>query len=470
VAQIVVLGAGMCGLSTAILLARDGHEVTVLERDPAEPPSAPRLWEAWQRPGVQQFRRPHLMLPRWTAQMDQELPEVLRELAAIGGLRLNLLAMLPAAQRGPWCDGDERFETLTARRPVLEAALATVATAAAGVTIRRGVTVTGLLTDTSSGAPAPRVTGVLVAGGEPRHADLVVDCGGRRSALVSWLRAAGARRPAEERADSGFAYYGRHFRSRSGVLPQGRTFLQQRHESMTVLTLPGDNGTWSVGLVISGRDHALRGLRDPARWDAALRLYPLAAHWRDGEPISGVDVSAGIEDRYRSFVVDGVPVATGVVAVGDSWACTNPSLGRGAPIGLAHACGLRDVLRDVGTDDHDKLVRRFHEWTTAALQPLYRATLWYDQHRLAELDADAAGVPYRTDDATWARSLAIIAAGHADPGIARAYLLLGSLLATTEEVFAEPGLTERIIELGGHAPTYPLPGPRRSELLAAVGD
>ena len=41
-AQILVLGAGLGGLSTAMLLARDGHEVTVLERDPAEPPPPER--------------------------------------------------------------------------------------------------------------------------------------------------------------------------------------------------------------------------------------------------------------------------------------------------------------------------------------------------------------------------------------------------------------------------------------------
>ena len=87
--------------------------------------------------------------------MDRELPEVLHELEAVGGLRMNLLAMLPAAQRGPWRDGDDRFETVTARRPVLEAALAAVAARTPGVTIRRGVTVTGLLTDARSWAGAP---------------------------------------------------------------------------------------------------------------------------------------------------------------------------------------------------------------------------------------------------------------------------------------------------------------------------
>jgi phytoene dehydrogenase-like protein len=39
--KIIVLGAGMCGLVSGILLLRDGHEVTVLERD-AQPVPARR--------------------------------------------------------------------------------------------------------------------------------------------------------------------------------------------------------------------------------------------------------------------------------------------------------------------------------------------------------------------------------------------------------------------------------------------
>src|SRR5689334_13272433 len=476
VAEILVLGAGLNGLSTAMLLARDGHQVTVLERDPAAPPGLAeagpeQAWEAWERRGVSQFRLPHVMLPRWRELMERELPEVLREVLGAGGPRLNLLAMLPEARRGPLRAGDERFETVTARRPVLEAAMAAVAGRVPGVAVRRGVAVTGLLADPPAPGRATRIRGVLAAGGQALRADLVVDCCGRRSPLGSWLAAIGAPRPAEEREDCGFVYYGRHFRSRTGDLPRAEANMLQHYDSVSVLTLPGDNGTWSVVLTTASRDRRLRALRDPDRWDAALARYPLVAPWLDGEPITGVDVMAGLEDRHRRLMVDGVPVATGVVAVGDAWACTNPSLGRGATIGLLHACTLRDVLRDVGdgdiSGDPEKLVRRFDEVTAAVVEPLYRTTLWFDRNRLAELAADA-GTAGQAGDPRWAAGKALFAASLADQDLAREYLSVALLLSPADEVFARPGVAERVMRLGAHAPRYPLPGPSRRELLAAI--
>ncbi len=59
---------------------------------------------------------------------------------------------------------------------------------------------------------------------------------------------------------------------------------------------------------------------------------------------------AGILDRYRRFVVDGKPVATGFAAVGDAWACTNPSAGRGLSVGMVQAQALRRTFRAHGTD------------------------------------------------------------------------------------------------------------------------
>jgi 2-polyprenyl-6-methoxyphenol hydroxylase-like FAD-dependent oxidoreductase len=461
-ATIAILGAGLAGVSTAMLLTHDGHEVTVLERDPTAPTDQP--WDGWERPGVNQFRLPHYFLPRWWAEVQTELPDAAEAVLAAGATRTNTLMTLPAGMRGAIRDGDDRFETVTARRPVVEAAMAAAATAA-GVTVRRGVRVIGVRTDGRS--PVPRVTGVTTTGGTVT-ADLVIDCGGRRSALPAWLAAAGARPPAEERADAGFVYYGRHFRSRGGGLPATQSLLIQPYDSVSVLTLPADHDTWSVVLTTSAKDRALRALREPAAWSTAIARYPLAAHWIDAEPITAVDVMAGMEDRLRRYVVAGDPVASGVVAVGDAWACTNPSLGRGASFAIIHARVVRDVLRDVGVDDHDKLVRRFDEATTQTVEPLYRATNTFDTHRLAEIDGDVAGLPYRPEDPRWVGSKALFAAALRDPDALRALLSITSFLATPDEVFATPGLLDRVLALGVTAPQYPLPGPSRAELLDAI--
>ncbi len=63
-ARIVVLGGGVCGLASGLMLARDGHEVTVLERDTAPvPESVDEAWEGWSRDGVTQFRMAHFLQP-----------------------------------------------------------------------------------------------------------------------------------------------------------------------------------------------------------------------------------------------------------------------------------------------------------------------------------------------------------------------------------------------------------------------
>jgi 2-polyprenyl-6-methoxyphenol hydroxylase-like FAD-dependent oxidoreductase len=183
-----------------------------------------------------------------------------------------------------------------------------------------------------------------------------------------------------------------------------------------------------------------------------------------------VQVIAGIEDRYRRFVVDDKPVVTGMLAVGDAWACTNPSLGRGASIGLLHACAVRDLLGQVGPGEPEKLARRFDEVTETTVTPLYRMTLGFDRHRLAEINGDITGQPYRTPDPMWAMSKALYAAADRDPDLRRAYASVMSLIATPQEALAAPGLRGKVIALGAGAPRYPTTGPGRAELLAATAD
>jgi 2-polyprenyl-6-methoxyphenol hydroxylase-like FAD-dependent oxidoreductase len=470
-ATVVVLGAGMNGLTTAMLLARDGHQVTVLERDPAPPTGD--VWTGWQRPGVSQFRHLHLTLPRWYREMEEALPEVVDELIALGGRPLNLIAMLPERMRGPLRDGDRQFDTVTARRPVLESALAAVAGRTAGLVVRRGVAVTGLVTRAGDVPGVPHVAGVHLVGDGTVPADLVVDCTGRKSRLPQWLTAAGGRRPPEERATTGFVYYGRHFWAPADRQPAALSRIAQHYDSLTLVTLPADNGTWAVGLITSSADRELRALRDPDVWQAVLARYPLAAHWgapADGRHVlTGVDVISGLEDRQQRLVVDGEPLVTGLVAVGDAWAFVNPALGRGLSIGIVHARALQRLLREVEPLEAEKLARRFDEVTTAEVEPLYRLTAAFDQHRLAEIDCDVRGVPYLTDDPAWAMTRALTRATAGDGDTVRMGTTLGSLLATPAQLFADPAVAGRVMRLGADTPQYPLPGPDRAKLLAAIG-
>ena len=66
VVAITIVGGGIIGLGTALLLAKDGHDVTVLERNPQAPQAGPEdNWRLWERQGVNQFRLPHLFLARY---------------------------------------------------------------------------------------------------------------------------------------------------------------------------------------------------------------------------------------------------------------------------------------------------------------------------------------------------------------------------------------------------------------------
>lgn len=470
-ARIVVLGAGISGLATGMLLAGDGHQVTVLERDAGvPPPDSHSAWDDWERRGVNQFRMPHLFLPRFRQVLEAELPDVCDALDADGALRFNPVADAPESITGGLRPGDERFEFLTGRRPMVEAAFARTAASVPGLTVRRGVAVAGLDTDADSADGAPHVTGLVTEDGEHVAAELVVDASGRRSPLPRWLEAVGATPPGEHLEDSGFVYRGRYFRSDDGSIPVSFGGGLQHYDSQSTLTLQADNGTWAVVIVSSANDAAMRPLRDVEVWNRVVRGYPLIAHWLEGEPLTDIQVITKIEDRIRSWVVDGAPVATGVVAVGDAWACTNPSLGRGSSIALLHAVALRDHLGESSLDDAVGFSVGFHDRTATDLEPLYRDTLAFDRHRLAEIDAQIAGESYDTEDPSWQFGKALNAAASSDPDLLRGAVDIAGLLARGTDVFARPGFAERVIELAGDpADREPPPGPSRTELLELVG-
>jgi 2-polyprenyl-6-methoxyphenol hydroxylase-like FAD-dependent oxidoreductase len=467
-AEVLVVGGGVVGLGLGMMLAADAHAVTILERDPQQPPKgAEEAWDSWERRGVNQFRLPHIFMPRYREILEEELPDVAAAIGRDGAVRVDPVHEAPESITGGARPGDGRYEILCGRRAVVERAVAEVAEGTPGLELRRGVAVAGLIGGPEVIGRTPHVTGVRTTDGEEIRADLVIDCGGRRSALPDWLEALGTRRPVDEVEDSGFIYFGRHFRSRDGQLPVALGPGLQPYGSISALMLPADNGSWSVTLVARSGDRALLGLKDLDRWERTVRALPTAAHWLEGDPIEDhVITIAKIEDRHRDLRPDGVPVATGVVAVADAWACTNPSLGRGASIGMLHAQALRDTLRRTGPDDPAGFSDAFAAATETTVEPWFQATRSFDRHRLAEMAAIAEGSTYDPGDPGYEMAKALESATSRDPDAFRAFLDIAFVLELPEVVFTRPGLFEKVIEHGAAWRDEPAFGPDRAELVA----
>jgi 2-polyprenyl-6-methoxyphenol hydroxylase-like FAD-dependent oxidoreductase len=457
--RIIILGGGIVGLFTAMLLAKQGHDVSALEQDATPVPCSPSdAWATWDRRGVTQFRQPHYLHSAARQLLDAHLPEVKDALLRAGCIRFDTLSLMPPsiADRSPR-PGDERFVTVTGRRATLEYAVA--GAAEARVEVIRGASVTGLLTGPEAADGVPHVVGVRTSDGVDLAADLVIDATGRRSRLPDWLRAIGVRGLVEQAEESSFFYYTRFFR---GVRPTFRGGLLSNFHSFSLLTLPSDSDTWSVTVFCFVGDAPMKALRDAERWSALVSACPTHAQWLDGEPISGVLPMGGITDRYRRFVVDGAPVVTGVLAVGDAWACTNPVGGRGMTMGLMHAVGTAKVVQTYLGGDPVALTLAYDAMTEARLTPWYRSTVAGDRVRTAQIEAAIHGRPAPTP--TGPAEALPVAMLH-DATLFRAYLETLSLLALPRDVLGRPGVVDRIMEIADVAEPVTLPCPSRDEML-----
>lgn len=465
--KVIVIGAGFSGSCAALMLAADGHEVVVVDRDAGPVPAGPdEAWE-WDRRSIRQYRMAHGLLPLGHQRMVEHFPQLVDRLREQGGLEINLAHSLVDLVPGSGHRADDdRFVTVTARRPTFDWIWAAALADEPEISVCRGAPVGGLLRGSDVVPGVAHVAGVRFADGTELRADLVVDASGRGSPIVDLLAGIGARRPLEDERDSGFAYTGRYYRSRTGELPEMRAPLITPMGSISLLTLPADRGTWAVTVYTRSDERALRAIRQPEVFDRVLQACPLHRHWIDGVPIRPIASMSGVSNRIRRFVVDGVPVATGLAAIGDAQMCTDPSLGRGMTMALLHSELLRDVVRN-HEDDPADLAVAFDEATQRILGPWYEATVTNGQLRLAEMGAAARGERFEPEGPA-AVAYALARAKAVDEDAARWFAELLSCLTTPDELFSRPGVLARVIEIGTRPDLPQVPGPDRRQLLDLV--
>jgi 2-polyprenyl-6-methoxyphenol hydroxylase-like FAD-dependent oxidoreductase len=239
--EVVVVGARCAGAATAMLLARQGHDVLVVDR--AEFPSDTLSTHALSRGGVVQLARwgllddvvatgaPQVRNVSFHIGDDAPISKVIKDRAGVDFL-------------------------VAPRRYVLDELLLDAARRA-GATVRTGVTVTGLISDSTG-----RVTGVRLrtaAGAEEIRATVVVGADGVRSRVA---RAVGAR-PIIQRPADGAA----HYTYCAGLDGDGFEFhIADRGFAGVFRTHGGEANTW----VCVPADRALRGAE--ARTGAFVEL------------------------------------------------------------------------------------------------------------------------------------------------------------------------------------------------------
>ncbi|HTA11430.1 MAG TPA: hypothetical protein VK836_23120 [Streptosporangiaceae bacterium] len=470
--KIVVAGGSAAGGFTALLLARAGHEVVVLEQDRLQlAPDVESAARAAFRPAAPQLVQPHFAMARCRQLLRQRLSDIYRKLLTAGVAEAPIRALMPGSlsDTAAW-PGDDDLTMLMSRRSTIDWVLQGAVRAEPGITARYGVQILGL--QATSGA-VPRVTGVRTDQGDV-PADLVVDATGRKSRLDSWLKQIGAQPAALTQAECGLAYFSRIYRLRRGRPLPGlaTTRVLAILDEFTAGIWGGDNGTMQLAVAPLAADRRFRVLTDANVFTAVLRTVPPIAAWLDAlEPVSGVFAMGGLHNTMRRLVVRGGPVATGLHAVGDSVCTTNPTFGRGLSVSLAGAADLTDTI---SAHPADLVAQALTLDSLAAdhIVPFYADQAAIDGERLAMLRHAVYGAPLPREQSPCSGRITFAQLRMAASVDAAAFRGLWKIMGMTckpADVYADPlvvARTRAALRNGGGAPT--MVRPSRDQLRAAL--
>jgi 2-polyprenyl-6-methoxyphenol hydroxylase-like FAD-dependent oxidoreductase len=416
-----VIGSGPAGMTAALLLARQGHEVTLIDRDPGPAAGAP-----WKRVGVMQFHLPHAFRPQCRAILEARLPDLYGALVEAGV--------------------EDHGDLLHARRSTFETAM--------WIHTSREPGVHRMLGHVDGIDVVDREARGVVVGGTLIECDLVVDASGRCG------RPSADHRPSGTSRDAGIAYAARRYQLLPAALPGPTTggpgIVHELH-GFAAMLFTHDAGTFTVLFVRDKDDDGLAELRDPTAFDAATQLLPDVGAWTDparSRPIDRVRAGAGIFNSYRRQSA----TVRNILAIGDAVCTTNPMGARGVALGMTSAAALTDIVANAAPD---AWASELDDWALA------NQKVWHDDHVITDDALLAAWRGEEIDPGGPISWMLVAAAGreHHPEWMASLGPFFG-MQATP--VSLDPLRAEvRAMLRGGWRPE-PSPGPTRDQLIAAV--
>ena len=378
--DVLVIGAGIGGLCTALSLAPTGRAITLLERDPPPPADDPDIvFLDWHRRGAGHVRQSHAFLARLRSIIKQHHPKLLDELKAMGTRDITFEMMLTDIQRAHYMPlpEDADLTIITSRRTTLELAMRRYVEGLENVSIRSGVFVRSLMTRTTTGG-AIDVYGVS---GEENGAPVelkggtIVDASGKSGFLIETLM---ENCPAitEEIETAGILYFTRHYRLLPGMDEPSRTENPPASGDLNYLkfgVFPGDNGCFSITIAVPEVETELRkAIMSPEIFHAITLKLPGLYPWTNAErsePRGKVYGMGDLHSRWRHMIADGKPAVLNYFPLGDTLVRTNPLYGRGCSFAAVSAEMLRDTLEE--TRDPEARQIAYHKRLRTELRPYY---------------------------------------------------------------------------------------------------
>jgi 2-polyprenyl-6-methoxyphenol hydroxylase-like FAD-dependent oxidoreductase len=430
-----IVGAGPTGLFTGVALARRGHEVTVVDRDPGPADQA-----TWERRAVMQFHHPHAFRRQVVEAVMAEIPEMWDALLAAGCTP----AIMP--------DQPEMLFGVRSRRMTFERVLRATAQAEPGVALRVGHV-------DAVAVESGRAVGLVVDGSRADF-DLVLDASGRNGRLGREYRA-----PAEG-GDCGVAYVSRQYELLHGAdegpynSPVG---IFAGYDRYIVIVFMHDNRTFSALIVRPRDDDVLARLRDNAVFERAATAIPAIAEWTHPErarPITDVLPGGRLFNTYQGQVDERGGIAVdGLVFVGDAVCTTNPAAGRGVTTSLLQA---RELLRllDADSRDFSSIAMAFDAWCAENIRP------WFEDHVYWDADVVRRWAGGDVDPTRRLPTDLILARSDVDKSlmpVVGPFLGMDALPSTLDRI--EPAV--RAEYAAGWRPTM-VPGPSRDELAEII--